>query len=165
MCKWVERLNDPRTPQHRVLLDDCVSAFLLTFEATLQFVNDQFLKRGNMPSFNTWLAQLPRYDLYLKGLRTLRHFAAHIEIKPTPSLIIAVIGESLPNGTSETSVSRRWQLPELQLSDLQKLRTPTLQPNDLPTWNALVERESIVSIFTRGLHQLRNILLEAEKIL
>jgi hypothetical protein len=53
MCKWVECLNDPRTPQHRVLLDDCVSAFLLTFEATLQFINDQFLKRGNMPSFNT----------------------------------------------------------------------------------------------------------------
>jgi hypothetical protein len=161
----VERLNDPPTPQHRVLLDDCVSAFLLTFEATLQFVNDQFLKRCNMPSFNTWLDQLPQYDLYLKGLRTLRHFAAHIEIKPMSSLVIAVIGGSLPNGTSATSVSRRWRLPELQLSDLQKLRTPALQPNDLPNWNALVEQESLVSIFTHGLHQLRDILLEAEKIL
>lgn len=165
MYKWAERLNDPRTPQHRVLLDDCVSAFLLTFEATLQFVNDQFLKRGNMPSFNTWLAQLPQHDLNIKGLRTLRHFAAHVEIKPMSSLIALVIGGTLSNGTSATSVSRRWRLPELQPSDLQKLRTPALQANDLPAWNALAEQSSVVSILTHGLHQLRDILLEAEKIL
>jgi hypothetical protein len=165
MYKWAENLNDPRSPHHRVLLDDCVSAFLLTFEATLQFINDQFLKRGNMPSFNSWLNQLPQHDLHVKGLRTLRHFAAHVEIKPTPSQIVAVIGGSLPNGTSATSVSRTWRLPELQPSDLQKLRMPALQPKDLPAWNGLVEQSNVTSIFAYGLRQLRDILLEAEKIL
>src|SRR5688572_22989290 len=40
--KWVASLNDPRKAQHRILLNDTVSAFLLSFEATIQFLGDQF---------------------------------------------------------------------------------------------------------------------------
>jgi len=75
MYKWVASLNDPRKAQHRILLNDTVSAFLLTFEATIQFVGDQL--RWSASELGNWIAGQPQYNVTLRGLRTLRHFEAH----------------------------------------------------------------------------------------
>ena len=118
--KWAESRNDPRTPKSRVVLNDSVSAFLLSFEATLQFVKDQFNRTASAPDFDQWVAQLPENDVVVRGLRTLRHFEAHVESKPPPRLVRLFIGGSLPDGTSETEASTDWKLPALQPADLDK---------------------------------------------
>ncbi len=162
MYKWVEHLNDPAKAQHRVLLDDAISAFLLTFEATLQFLNDQIF--GDSRQFGNWLAQQPQYDVSLRGLRTLRHFEAHVEIKPTQSAITLVIGGSLPNGTSATDVSRTWKLPKLQQSDLNRLNHSPLKLAHLNDWNTLVEQSDVEDVFTNSLQKLKMILETAEAL-
>lgn len=101
--RWAEWRVDPRTAQNRVLLNDAVSAFLLTFEATLQFVQDHFSKMKLKPGFGDWLKDVPQNDLLVRGIRTLRHFEAHVEHKPPPRRINLVIGDSLCNETSEGS--------------------------------------------------------------
>jgi hypothetical protein len=160
--KWAEGRNDPRTPKNRVLLNDAVSAFLLTFEATLQFVKDQFIKSVSAPNFDHWIAQLPENDLVVRGLRTLRHFEAHVEAKQPPSLVRLHIGESLSNGTSATQVSRSWQLPPLEAVELAKLNHAPLKANDLQKWNLLVARDDLPSLFRQGLERLRAVLEAAE---
>jgi hypothetical protein len=165
LYRWAERLNDPRRPQQRVFLDDCLSAFLLTLEAAFQFVGAQLKQHRAIRGLNAWLRQLPEYDLHVRGLGTLRHFAAHVEIKPAPSAIVLVIGGSLPDGTSATTVTRRWLLPQLGQADLQKLREPPLKPEDLPGWNTLVQSHDGTSILEHGLRQAQAILLAAEKLL
>lgn len=172
MYKWVEILNDPRITQHRILLDDSVSAFLLTFEATQQFLKTQLEKSPNTPKpsssfkkwWNSWLSQQPQYDVTFKGLRTLRHLEAHVEEKPTSSLVMVNLGGSLPDGTSDTDVSRMWRLPKLQQSDLDKLNRPPLEASELNNWNNLVSGMEIANIFTDALWKLKGILVAAEPL-
>lgn len=167
LYRWAEDLNDPRQPQQRVFLDDCLTAFLLSFEAALQFVGDQLNERKGDPNrsfFATWLGNLEAYDLQVRGLRTLRHFAAHVEIKPAESEIVAIAGRR-SGGLSATSVSRRWRLPQLDSHDLARLTSRPLPPNDLQSWNALAARTDVAEILEHGLEQAERILLEAETIL
>jgi hypothetical protein len=165
--RWAERLNDPRRPQHRVFLDDCLSASLMTYEAALQFTGDQLedLRVIHQGGLDQWLRSLPEYDLQVRGLRTLRHFAAHVEEKPAPSAISLVSGGGLPDGMSAAMVTRRWLLPQLDQADLQKLRRPPLKPEDLLGWNMLVQSHDGTSILEHGLRQAQAILLAAEKLL
>jgi hypothetical protein len=162
----VEKLNDPAKAQHRLLLDDTISAFLLSYEATLQFLKEQLENARTNMSFNNWLNNQPQYDVFMRGLRTLRQFAAHIEVKPTSSKIVVVIGGSRPDGTSATDFSRTWKLPGLSQSDLDKLRPQSkLNAPDLNDWNALVEQSNIETIFKEGLFRLKEVLDKAESIL
>ncbi len=151
MYKWVERQTDPAKVQHRILLDDTTNAFLLTFEATLQFINDQFF--NNSSALNDWLAQQPQYDVSFRGLRTLRHFEAHVEIKPIESSIVAIVG-----GTSGNKITRKWRLQKLQQIDLKKLTSSPLKHIHLNDWNTLVMQSDIKSIFTDNLFKLKEIL-------
>ncbi len=162
--KWAEAKNDPRTPQNRVLLNDAVSAFLLTFEATLQFAKNQFAITPGTPDFDAWLAAQPENDVLLRGLRTLRHFEAHVESKPPPRLVRLSIGGSLPDGTSKTEASTDWKLPTLQPAGLTKLHHAPLKSADVKDWNNLVESMDAPAIFEQGLIKLRKILQKAETV-
>jgi hypothetical protein len=164
MYRWVQALNDPAKAQRRVTLNDSVSAFLLTFEATIQFLKDQFDRTDSVPKFKTWLENQPHYDILIRGFRTLRHFEAHVEPRRAGRKIVAVIGGSLPDATSATSVSTSWHLPELQPSDLEKLRTPALSSGELPDWNNLVSSNNVDSLFEKAIKQLTSILNDAERI-
>lgn len=62
------------------------------------------------------------------------------------------------------SVSRRWRLPQLDTHALNELRTPALHPDDLQSWNALVDGTNAAEILEHGLEQAVRILLEAETI-
>ena len=196
LYRWAEQINYPgRTPhnlplpRHRVFLDDCVSAFLMTYEAALQFTGDQLQKRKIIPhrGLNQWLRSLPEYDLQMKGLRTLRHLAAHKEIKPVSRTAIITLekDEEIRPGwrqITESTISPIWVLPELTTDDLDTLDSPELDPIpprtrknprvmssliDLPAWNSLVTNphNDAPSILEHGLRQAQAILLTAEKLL
>lgn len=156
MYKWVEEYNDPGNPQHRVLLNDSVSAFLLTFEAIIQFLKDQFRRAGTSQKFDAWFAQQSQNDVCVKGLRTLRHFEAHVEEKPIPRTV-HVHGSEIMGCT--------WQLPELTQTGLDKLLYPPLSAADLSDWNTLVGSLEAKAIFAEGLYKLRSVLETAEKVI
>jgi hypothetical protein len=161
MYKWIESLNDPRAPQNRVLLNDAVSAFLLTFEATIQFLKNQFLTTSTSPAFHEWSAMQPQYDLQVRGLRTLRHFEAHVESNPAPRLVKITVEVGKP--VSLDSVS--WKLPKLQSTDIARLRHSPLSAGDLIAWNTLVETTQASDVFGYGISRLKEILLTAEALL
>ena len=168
MYKWVEKHNDPSAPQHRVLLDDTLSAYLLTFEATLQFLNYHLERKYKNSSpkfkFNQWLDEKKQqYDLTVRGLRTLRHLEAHVEYINKPRKITVTLCNSLSGGTSDSRSSCTWMLSIVQPEDLEKVHSPTpLKRTDLKDWNDLVSSRDVASIFTDGLWKLRNILEAAE---
>lgn len=170
MYKWVEELNDPGKAQHRVLLNDSTSAFLLSFEATIQFFKDQFVQANPSQNFEEWLKLHPRYDLYIKGLRTLRHFEAHVESKPIPRTVEVEIfamanisGATSVPGTSKTT-GCTWRLPHIPLSELQKLRSKPLTASDLGPWENLVTTFDAKTVFHGALLRLREILVAAEAV-
>jgi len=166
MYRYAERLNDPSTPRYQVFLDDCASALLLSLEATFGFIQDQLEKASRVPtpSFNSWLRN--NSGIELKGLRTLRHFAAHVHIKRLPSDINAVICESLGDGTSAIEVSRSWRLPQILTADLSLLKkNAPLDSTEVSHWNNVVSKDAAGSIFMIGLEQVQKILLLAEEII
>jgi hypothetical protein len=162
MYKWAEGKNEPGNPRNRVLLNDAVSAFLLTIEATIQFIKNQVPKTRGGRMFDDWLKTLPENDVLLRGLRTLRHFEAHVEPKPLPRVVNLEIEENLSGGDTRTEITTRWVLQELKPGDLIKVTRP-LKKVDLPHWNTTVTRMDAPTIFEKGLENLEKILQKAEK--
>ncbi len=162
--RWVKGLEEVKT-RYRKLLDDAVSAFLLSFEATLQFVKDQFIEVG-APDFDKWIKGLAEHDLIVRGLRTLRHFEAHVEEKPTGTTVRRQISEHLPSGRSETSGGQTYHLSVLTSTELKRLKkSRPLKEPDLNDWNAHVQALDVGSVFESGLHQLKKILDQAEAVI
>ena len=149
--RWAESLNDPFTPQFRVLLDDAESAFLLTFEAALQFLRADFTMRRGAGGFGTWFKTAPQNDVAVRALRTLRHLEAHVEARlPHSEIRVQVEGGRDP---SRPFLEREWRLPELTVADLSKLERPQLTREDLAEWNAIATTRSAAAIFEHGLRQ------------
>jgi hypothetical protein len=155
LYKWAENLNDPSQAQHRILLNDMASAFLLSFEATVQFTKDQWEESPGKTPFKRWLEGQSDYDIAVRGIRTLRNFEAHKKLKPPTSMIIVVTG-------SEPEVTRKWQLPELQQMELGKLRSSPLEQWHLADWNKLVTTSDTGTVLTHALRNLKLILDTAE---
>lgn len=162
MYKWAEGRNEPGNPQNRVLLNDAVSAFLLTFEAIIQYIKNQVSKTRSGSMFDVWLKTLPENDVLLRGLRTLRHFEAHVEPKPLPRVVNLKIEENLSGGDTHTETTARWVLQELKPGDLTKVDRP-LKKVDIPDWNTTVAHMDAPTIFEKGLENLEKILQRAEK--
>jgi len=163
--RWAESLNDPSKAQHRIILDDALAAFLLTFEASLQYAKDAFSSSATKVHFWDWLRTLPEYGLPVRGIRTIRHIEAHVRDMPIGSNIGVKIGRSLPGGKSHVEVSRTWRLPTLSPADLKSLRTPALLVADLPQWNALVEARCADSLLEEVLRKVQDIVKAAEAAL
>jgi len=165
MYNWAETLNDPGNPQFRVLLDDSVSAFLMTFEATIQFLRNQYETSGATPSFEDWLRKLPEHNISIAGVRTLRHLAAHLESKRVPRHVSIRIHEDLRSDSSSSEMSCMWRLPAIQAADLTKVRSKLLDVSQLNTWNGTCASVSVGQIFADCMQKLREILLKAEKVI
>ena len=179
MYEWTELLVDPLSPQkrHRILLDDTMVNFILSFETTIQVLGNQY--KGSKNSFRVWLENQSTYDVQVRGIRTLRHLEAHVEHKGISKHVgvtahvmvgVAVGMESNKtakrNGTKDSpadGMSGRWQLTQLQNGDLAKLRQPPpILGVELPQWNALVTSTDASKILRKGLEKLKGILLVAE---
>jgi len=103
--------------------------------------------------------------VHVCGVRTLRHFAAHLELKRVPSQVNVNIGENLLSGTSTSQISRMWRLPAIDVADHSKLVSKPLGASDLDTWNGICANSSVGDVFAHCLVNLREILLRAETIL
>ncbi len=161
--EWIEGQNDPENPHHRVLIRDSVSAFLLTFEATIQFLKTQFEKKFGKDTFDDWFKQQSQYDVYIKGLRTLRHFEAHITSGP----ISKRTHLHIESGGKEKQISRNghtWHFLPLSDSDVEKSvrKRPLSSRDDRRQWNIYVQIYEIKAVFSEGLHRLKDILEIAE---
>jgi hypothetical protein len=166
MYRWAESENDPGAAQHRVLLNCMVSAFLLSFEATIQFLKQQWCVCSVPLNFDQWLKAQPEHDLTVRAVRTLRHFEAHVEVKPIPRHIdirsMNIVGGA---GTTKIQVDSTWHLPGVSNKDLQGLKRPALVVSDLPDWQLLAASTTSDSRFEHALRQLAAILVSAEAML
>ena len=162
MYKWAEGKNEPGNPRNRVLLNDAVSAFLLTFETTIQFIKNQVPRTRGGRTFDDWLKTLPENDALLRGLRTLRHFEAHVEPKPLPRVVNLKFEVNMSGGDTRTETTAHWVLQELKPGDLTKVTRP-LKKVDLPGWNTTVALMDAPTIFEKGLENLEKILPKTEK--
>ena len=163
--RWVKELKDVKT-RYRLLHDDAVSAFLLSFEVTLQFMKDQFKQEASTQNFDGWVDALAEHDLIVRGIRTLRLLEAHVMEKPTGIVVTGQIQDHLPSGRSESAVSPpRHTLSVLQKADLAMLNRPRLEESELPLWNAHVQATEIDAVFDYALRQLKTILDLAEAIM
>jgi hypothetical protein len=179
--EWTELLVDPLSTQkrHRILLDDTMVAFILSFETTIQLLKDQH--KGSNSSFWVWLDNQSAYDVQVRGMRTLRHLEAHVEhkgiskhVRATAHVVVGVAVGLESNKTAKHKgtkdspadgmswMSGRWQLPQLQTGDLAKLRRPPMIEQELPQWNALVTSTDASKILRNTLEKLKGILLVAE---
>jgi hypothetical protein len=133
MYKWVEQYNDPANPQHRVLLND------------------------------SWFGQQSQNDIYVKGLRTLRHFEAHVEVKTIARTVNLHIKSSIGGKKSGAEMMGcTWHLPKLTETDLKKLYNSPLSDTDIDDWNTLVMDFDVKTIFMEGLSRLKGVLETAE---
>ena len=155
--QWAESLNDPAQPQHRVLLNDAESAFLLTLEAVIQHLKDQWPTGSS--SFEAWIRSELQNDLTLRGLRTLRHLEAHVESRPAESTIVASVG------TPNPSLERRWRLASLTPEDLRKVHHAKISDGELAAWNDAVTGTSAHSILREALVRLAEVVRTAEAML
>ena len=154
---WVQANNDQEEPKHLILLNDSLSAFLLSFEAAIQHAKDQAGTLSHPVSFDLWLASQPENDVLLKGLRALRHLDAHVQDYPVAGHIVVLVG-GLPSSI------RRWSLQELRPTDLQKLAHPPLKQSSLPAWNTLVQAQDAIFLMTEALDRLNALLLRREAL-
>lgn len=150
---WAESNNDISNPQYRVLLNDALSALLMTIEAVFQLLKLECF--SGTKELEAWLTLQHEYDVLLRGLRTLRHLEAHVESKPVAGHITVVVG---------WPTNRRWSLQSLDAKDLERLRKPPLSVDMLPEWNELVGQRCNVDLFQYALQKLQ-ILLERSKAL
>jgi hypothetical protein len=163
--QWAVAVNGGAA-NRRVLLNDSVNAFLWSYEATIQFLKDQYELKHGKSTFMTWFSAQSHCDLHVKGLRTLRHFEAHVEAKPAGRKLVRVINESLGSGPpTRASGKDSWVLAQLDPVDLSKLRTPTLDSSELATWNSLVTNSDAGSVFEHGVDRLKHILEAAEPVM
>jgi hypothetical protein len=79
-----------------------------------------------------------------------------VEIKPAGRSITVKVEKAVEISprylvATEQTLSQRWLLPILDLTDLKKLRAPELTPADLPAWDTLRSTDDAASILEHGL--------------
>jgi hypothetical protein len=158
--RWLVAITDPARPQYHLLLDDAESAFLLSFEATLQLLKNHFSPPQWQPGFEVWLEDLQqeRDTLVFRAVRTLRHLEAHVRADLIPSTLTIH-----PSSPEEPRVTIRWQFAPLTAADLNSLRTPHLADAELDRWNALARTTAVDVLMAQALGELAEVVGKAER--
>ena len=157
--QWYDAMLDPTNGEQAGIwqaLNDALNAFLLTFESTLQLLGQQDFD-DDAKSLIGWLAERPAYDYVVRGLRTLRHFVAHVDQKRSTGIITVTVG------TGPQSIQSTRHLPAIAALDLDRVKSKSkLAPDELAQWNGLVEDDGGAEILMRGLTALRDLLAVRE---
>jgi hypothetical protein len=141
-----------------VFMQDLATAYLLSFETTLEFLKDE--RRDSRRNFERWLSGRAAYDLECRGLRTLRHLEAHIR-SGTISAQVGAVADSRFGGPTPAGRST-WFWDAITLADLNALRAPALGTDELDAWNSRSHSVPVRGLMIHGLERLRTILKEAE---
>jgi len=148
------------TNRCRLLFDDFASAYLLSFEATVQLLKSEYAPGG---SFEKWLGREAAYDLTVRGLRTLRHLEAHVR----PGSLnhdYQRSATSLFFGGSDAGKTVAWLFPTIEPSEFASLRDPKLAGGELDAWNSTVQEVLAAELMRRGLRRLQELLLVVEAV-
>lgn len=169
MYEWAESLNDAPAAQYRVLLEDCIAAFLMSFEAVFEFLFDELGSEARVwktkRDMEEWLRTQQAYDIDAAGLRSLRHYEAHLERLQTGSLIKVELGAVMGGGEEPpTTIERNWRLACLTKSQLERLRFSPLRLEELELWNGIVRTNDASVVLRSGLFQLAEVVKAAEKV-
>ena len=146
-------VHQPRRCEN--LFRDLASAFLFSFESTLQV-----LKRERRSCDTRWLESQSPYDVVCKGLRGLRNTGAHVRQVPVAANNRRAIASRFAHST--TGGTTAWAWPEITPSDLVAVDTPHLTVSDLPAWNAESDELLALGVMRHGVIALRDILSAAE---
>ena len=139
-------------------LNDCTSAFIMTFEAAIQLLKHE---SGSRPRFDTWFGAHTSGNYIIRGLRTHRHLEAHIRasgISPNPSKE----AHSRFAGGIDAGDTTSWHFAPISLADFRQLQRPYLDETELPLWASLVTDLSAKAVMFEGLRGLVELYKEAE---
>lgn len=161
MLRWVIAVTDNSQPQHHTLIDDCETAFLLAFEATLQLLKQELVDTGR-PGFEAMVRSVLSgkgdADIIFRGIRTLRNLEAHVEAELTTAKIYLNL-----TGESQHRVTRQWQFRPLTAAILKSLHTKHItDPGELDRWNVIVQATSVDEVMETGLRELALVVTEGE---
>lgn len=154
VARWAMWRTEPETGQHRVLAEDLVAAYFYSFEAVVQVLADE-LGRGWLAG---WLMNHPNNSLVLRGTRTIRTLAVHVEdVRSESGVTISVV-----KGRGGT-VSRMWRLPWLTEEAFRSLDRPKLGEHELDAWKEIRGKHTAGALMEQALRDLRQIVFDAEQ--
>lgn len=140
--------------RNEALFRDLASAFLLSFEATLQVAKEE----GGIADFETWLRARPAYDLITRGLRTLRHLEAHVR----PGVFTADHASQVHSRFAHSALGGTigWRWEAISGADLAKVttRNSKLAVTELDDWNVKAADLLALGLMRHGLASLKAIL-------
>lgn len=138
----------PERDRNIRLLRDFASAFLMSFEATLQVLKHEC----SIARLDDWLGKQAAYDLTCRGLRTLRHLEAHIR----PGHVAASQNMTAISRFANTSAGGQiaWTWAGIELADLKALDYPRIEEAELAQWNAFSERHLALDLMRHGVESL-----------
>jgi|CXWL01.1.fsa_nt_gi hypothetical protein len=157
---WVEPQTHGPSSRHRVLLDDSISAYLLTFEATIQFLKEEFGK-----PFEDWLRKQEKYSITVKALRTYRNFEAHVEAKPVSKMAMLSISSGFGVEKQIVEHPTSWHFPDIEYAPHKPRVNHLASEEAMNAWNIRRPFLPVAEILLTGLQDLREILVVAEDIL
>jgi hypothetical protein len=138
-----------------LMMQDFASAYLLSFEATLQVLKDEKFASG----FEQWLATQAAYDLECRGLRTLRHLEAHVRAGALSAKWNAKASSRFAGPSLGGTIA--WYWSEITAADLGTLKHAKLQPAELPAWNDRSAKLLVLGLMRHGLYALTSLLNSA----
>lgn len=160
MTGWAMWRTEPILGINRVLAEDMVSGFFYAFEATVQVLKEEAQSIKGKNWFDPWLKSHSRNSLKLRGLRTVRSLAVHIEDIRTSSdfSVSSVLGKP-------STVSRVWRLPRITKENFDALTSPKVTVDELPAWAEVCGKHHAGTIMNDGFDDLRQVLVDAEAAL
>lgn len=159
VATWAMARTDPHSGEHRVLAEDLVGAYFYAAEATVQVLKEETEIVRGKGWFDPWIAGHPQNTIVLRGIRTIRTLAVHVEdIRSSSGISISVV-----RGHGGT-VTRFWRLPWLTPDALRALKGPKLKETDLDAWKKLRAEWPAGYLMERALTDLRQIVLDAENL-
>lgn len=143
----------------RSLINDAATAFLMSFEATLQVLGEERFQ-GRGADLDRWLSQQREYDVRCRGLRAMRNTVAHLRAEELAvqhgNRTFSIFGATDPGETTP------WVLPPLEKAKLPRSPKLDVAAGELATWNQLVAQTPLADLMRHGLSRLRAILIAAE---
>ncbi len=157
---WVEPQTHGEVLKHRVLLNDSISAYLLSFEATIQFLKEEF-GRG----FDDWLKGHEKYSVTIRALRTYRNFEAHVEAKPAGRMVMLSIASTIGGGKEIVQDPPSWHFPDIENAPHKPRVNHLSDEGVMNAWNIRRPFLPVGENLLTGLQELSEILVDAEDFL
>lgn len=144
--------------RNTLLLRDLASAYLLTFEATIQIL----LEERRFDNLEQWLRSHVSYDVACRGIRTLRHLEAHVRAGDLSTNTAGTMYSRFAHTHVGGTVAWRW--PTLSEAELAQVRSKNskLATEELSEWNRIADEVPALEIMRHGVVALSELLAAAE---